>query len=48
MNLSFHALVCRLVTQAHFIFTTLGQVVPKFGPAADLRQLRSVRPVTKI
>ena len=26
MNLSFHALACHLTTQAHFIFTTLGQV----------------------
>lgn len=48
MNLSFHALVCRLVTQAHFIFATLGQVVPKLGPAADPRQLRSDFPFTKI
>lgn len=48
MNLSFHPLVCRLVTQAHFIFATLGQVVPKFGPAADPHQLRSDRPLTKI
>ena len=48
MNLSFHALVCRLVTQAHFIFTTLGQVVPKFGLAADPHHLCSDCPLTKI
>lgn len=39
MNLSFHALVCRLVTQAHFIFATLGQVgaVDKPYPIFKLR-----------
>ena len=31
-RLNIHALACRLVTQAHVILSTLGQVIPKFGP----------------